>query len=195
MPVSKVPIFLLLFLMFFCCRAQIKSNDKICKEKFAEARSLAEIGYIRPSALDSAMVLLNECLKCDSIKVAVVEFKLRILIQKKNYYDGLRFIDSLNESDFIYPYKKNFLKKNFEALNYASQNDIVKSQLIYKQMSADLERYISEKKMSNKEFEDIYIELFEVKQRFLDKEQIKKEVEDLKKKYPDKINFFSFFEG
>ena len=83
--------------------------------------------------------------------------------------------------------------KNLQALDYGSKNDTIKQNLVYKEITNDIEQYITKQKISNKEFKEIYTDLFAVKENYLDANQINKEVEDLKKLYPEKETFFDFF--
>lgn len=186
-------IFFVLFIFLFCsCNGQLNTND-ICKKKFKEARDLAYANSTRQSALDSALSLTNECMQCDSIRKAVVDFKITLLVSMKKYTDGISFIDSLKESDFTFGYKKNLMSKSLQALDYGSKNDTIKQNLVYKEITNDIEQYITKQKISNKEFKEIYTDLFAVKENYLDANQINKEVEDLKKLYPEKETFFDFF--
>jgi hypothetical protein len=180
-------------LIFYSCNGQVDTNV-ICKKKFKEARDLVYVSpnTIRQSALDSALNLANECLQCDSIKKAVVDFKIALLITTKKYSEGMNFISSLKDDDFTFGYKKNVAYKNFQALAYASTNDTTKQKLVYREIANDLEQYIKQQIINAKEFEEIYIDLFSVKENFLDANEINKEVEILEKKYPDKSTFFEF---
>lgn len=179
-------------LLFFSCKGQLNKND-LCKKKFKEARDLAYTNSTRQSALDSALSLTNECMQCDSIRKAVVDFKITLLISMKKYAEGISFIDSLKGNDFRFEYKKNLMTKNLKALNYGFKNDTIKKNLVYKEIANDIEHYINKQNISNAEFKEIYTDLFAVKENYLDANQINKEVEDLKKLYPEKKDFFDFF--
>ena len=111
----------------------------------------------------------------------------------KKYAEGISFIDSLKENDFTFGYKKNLMSKSLQALVYGSKNDTIKQNLVYKEITNDIEQYIKKQNISNKEFKEIYTDLFAVKENYLNANQINKEVEDLKKLYPEKETFFDFF--
>ena len=114
-------IFSTFFILLFCsCKGQLNTND-LCKKKFKEARDLAYTNSTRQSALDSALSLTNECMQCDSIRKAVVDFKITLLISMKKYAEGISFIDSLKGNDFTFEYKKNLMSKNLKALDYGSK--------------------------------------------------------------------------
>lgn len=183
-------IFFHFFILLFCsCSGQLNTT---CIEKFKEARDLAYKNPTRQSALDSALSLTNECMQCDSIRKAVVDFKITLLITMKKYSEGILFIDSLNDNDFTFGYQKKMMSKSLKALTYDSKGDTVNRNLIYVEMANDLEKYINEKQLNDKEFKEIYIYLYAIKEKFLDAEQINTEVAALEKKYPDKTTFFEF---
>ena len=186
-------LFSAFFILLVCsCNGQFNTNN-ICKKKFKEARDLAYANYTRQSALDSALDLTNECMQCDSIRKAVVDFKITLLVSMKKYAEGISFIDSLKEGDFTFGYKKNLMFKNLQALDYGSKNDTIKQNLVYKEIANDIKQYIKKQNISNTEFKEIYTDLFAIKENYLDVNQINKEVEDLKKLYPEKEAFFDFF--
>ena len=85
------------------------------------------------------------------------------------------------------------MSKSLQALDYGSKNDTIKQKLVYKEITNDIEQYIKNQNISNKEFKEIYTDLFTVKGNYLDADQINKEVEDLKKLHPEKQTFFDFF--
>jgi hypothetical protein len=186
-------IFPAFFILLFCsCNGQLNTND-LCKKKFKEARDLAYANSTRQSGLDSALSLTNECMQCDSIRKAVVDFKITLLVSMKKYAEGISFIDSIKENDFTFGYKKNFMSKSLLALDYGSKNDTIKQNLVYKEIANDIEQYVKKQNISDKEFKDIYTDMFAVKENYLDSNQINKEVEDLKKLYPEQVTFFDFF--
>jgi len=186
-------IFSAFFILLFCsCKGQSNTND-LCKKKFKEARDLAYSNSTRQSALDSALSLTNECMLCDSIRKAVLDFKITLLISMKRYTEGISFIDSLKENDFTFGYKKNLMSKSLQALDYGSKNDTIKQKLVYREIANEIEQYIKKQNINNKEFKEIYTDLFDVKENYLDAIQINKDVEDLKKIYPEKKTFLDFF--
>lgn len=182
--------------MFCSCKSQPNTDATICNEKFKEARDLVYTYPASPasqSALDSALVLTNECLQCDSIRKAVVEFKITLLVALKKYSEGMSFVDSLKENDFTFNFKKKMNYKNFEALAYSSKNDTVQQKKVYREIANDLEQYIKERSINDKEFDEIYNYLFTAKENYLSVDQINKEVDSLQKVYPEKESFFEFF--
>lgn len=178
---------------FYACNAQTSNEE--CQAKFKRAKKLtyAYPNPVRQSALDSALVFVNESLLCDSnIRKAAVELKITLLITQKKYSEGVIFIDSLVEEDFTFKYKKKMMKKNFLALNFNSKYDTINRNLVYLEMANELEQYIRKEDISEKEFNEIFVELYDIKRNFLNVNQIKHEIDSLKGKYPNKIDFFSY---
>ena len=132
-------------------------------------------------------------MECKTTKKGAVELKIRILITLGNYSQAMLFVDSLKESDFTFRYKKNAMYKNLLAMSNGLKGDTVNQNRIYKEMADDLEKYIRNKNVQGKEFEEIFIDLYTIKDHFLNTKQINIEIDSLKKTYTSKIAFFDFF--
>jgi hypothetical protein len=178
-------------ILFYSCHI---SHDKeiICQNNFKKASNLAYENPSNKTALDSALIILNRCMECDSIKKSVVELKIRLLITLGKFKEGSAFVDSLKSSDFEYSYKKELNRDNFIALNYTSNKDTISRNNIYRRMTADLEKYINRNNLNSKELQEAYIDLFSLKENFLDSTIVNQEVDSLKRKYPDNAQFFDF---
>jgi hypothetical protein len=178
-------------ILFYSCHI---SHDKeiICQNNFKKASNLAYENPSNKTALDSALIILNRCMECDSIKKSVVELKIRLLITLGKFKEGTAFVDSLKSSDFEYSYKKELNRDNFIALNYTSNKDTISRNNIYRRMTADLEKYINRNNLNSKELQEAYIDLFSLKENFLDSTIVNQEVDSLKRKYPDNAQFFDF---
>lgn len=194
---SMIKVYLNIFLIFSTfninsCIGQQSTEDK-CIEEFKIARTLAYNNSTSSAALDSALKIANTCLKCDNIRKEVVDFKITLMIAMQKFDEGVRFIQSRQESDFTYKYKKDFLAKTLSVLQLKSNHDTAAEKIMYKTMASDIEVYLTKEKMSENEFKEIYTDLFSVKRNYLDDNEIKLQVEMLKKKYPKKASFFDFF--
>lgn len=188
----RVPIISLFFFLFCSCNSQ-PNHKQSCSYKFKLARDIAYKGFERKSALDSSLHLVNQCMECDSIRIAVVDFKITLLISLKKYAEGIEFVKSLNSVDFTFDYKKSFIVKGIEALDYNDKNDTVRRNMKYKEIANDIELYIKNRTLSNKEFEEVYTDLFAIKKKYLSVEKINQDVDYFIKLYPDKKEFFDFF--
>jgi hypothetical protein len=137
-------------ILFYSCHI---SHDKeiICQNNFKKASNLAYENPSNKTALDSALIILNRCMECDSIKKSVVELKIRLLITLGKFKEGTAFVDSLKSSDFEYSYKKELNRDNFIALNYTSNKDTISRNNIYRRMTADLVKYINSNNLKSQE--------------------------------------------
>ncbi|HEV8084694.1 MAG TPA: hypothetical protein VGP55_15920 [Chitinophagaceae bacterium] len=193
---TRFIIFGLLFLIQSQMCSCYIAHDKeiICYDNFKKAKEIAYNNFSKTSSLDSALVLVNRSMPCDSIRKSVIELKLRLLITLKKYKEGAEFIDSLTNDDFEYTYKRKLNHDNFIALKFQSNKDTNNRNSVYRKMDANLEKYINSNKLSSKEFEEAFLDLYTIKGNFIDPIRINQEIDSLKRTYPAKANFFSFFQ-
>lgn len=172
------------------------AHDKeiICYDNFKKAKELAYKNFSKKSSLDSALVLVNRSMDCDSIKKSVIELKFRLLIALKKYKEGVEFVDSLPDDGFEYSYKKSLCHDNFIAMEFQSNKDTNNRDSVYRGMAARLEKYINSKKLSSTEFDETFLDLYTIKENFMDAIEINREIDSLKKDYPAKEKFFNFFQ-
>jgi hypothetical protein len=187
-------LILLLFgqITFYSCHIP-HDREIICEINFKTARDLA---YKNPNdfaKLDSALNILESCMKCDSIKIAVVELKIRLLQTLGKYEQGSKFIDSLQSSDFPFPYKKTLYRDNFIALNFASKGDTISRDKVYNKMAIDLEDYIINNNLKSKEFKEAFTELSAFQKRSADSLRLLWLIDSLKIIYPNEERFLNFF--
>lgn len=171
------------------------AHDKeiICYQNFKNAKDLAYNNPSNTSSLNSALILANRCIQCDSIIKPVIELKLRLLVTLGKYKEGSEFVDSLRENDFEFPYKKTLNHDNFLALQFQMSKDTNNRNLIYRKMASNLEQYINSKNLNSKEFEEAFLDLYSIKENFIDSIVINREIDSLKIKYPNNVKFFDFF--
>lgn len=172
------------------------AHDKeiICYDNFKKAKELAYKNLSKKSSLDSALVLVDRSMQCDSIKKSVIELKLQLLIALKKYKEGAAFVDSLTNDDFEYSYKKMLYHDNFIVMEFQSNKDTNNRNSVYGRMAANLEKYINSKKLSSKEFDEAFLDLYAIKENFMDTGKMKREIDSLKNEYPAKAKFFNFFQ-
>ncbi|MEP6676863.1 MAG: hypothetical protein ABJA78_17005 [Ferruginibacter sp.] len=192
---SKPLIFIFLIIgqvLFYSCHIA-HDREIICYENLKKATDLANINPDNKASLDSALIIVNSCMKCDSIKAAVVDLKIRLLITLGKFKEGSDFIDSLQVSDFTYPYKKELNHDNFVALNFASNMDTISRDKVYKKMATYLEGYITSNNLKSKEFQEAYIELNGLSEKFIDSTTLNRQLDSLKIQYPNEVKFLDFF--
>lgn len=177
-------------MIFFSCKGQ---SDKFCEKDFTYVRSLVQRNQNNTDSLNYALTLTDKLLDCRKIYKSVIDFKIALLISLKSYDEGAMFVSKLNDEDFSYKYKRNLIEKNFKALKYEFLRDTANQKLTYRSMSQDIEKYIISNDIRNMEFEEAFIDLFTIQEKFLNTNQINTQVDSLKKKYPDKQSFFNFF--
>ena len=140
------------------------------------------------ATLDSAITFLNASMSCDSIKNAVIELKITVLITMKKIDEAMKFVDSLNENNFRYPYKKKLVYNSLQTFKDSS----IKKE-IYSEMRADLTQYLASHNIGGKEFEEAYTELSAIKEYLHDTANINKEIDSLIILHPDRERFLNFF--
>lgn len=190
---SLALIFLLIGqILFYSCHI---AHDKeiICYDNLKKATDLAYKNPDNKASLDSALLIVNRCMKCDSIKAAVVDLKIRLLITLGKFKEGSDFIDSLQVSDFTYSYEKKLNHDNFIALSFASSKDIISRDRVYRKMADDLESYINNNNLQSKEFQEAFIELNGLSEKFLNSVALTRQIDNLKIKYPNEVKFLDSF--
>jgi hypothetical protein len=186
-------IFLLIGqILFYSCHIP-HDREIICYDNFKKATDLASKKRSNPAALDSALIIVNRCMQCDSIKAAVVDLKIRLLITLGKFKEGSEFIDSLQTSDFTYPYKKKLNHDNLIALNFVSNRDTISRDKVFREMADDLERYINSDNLKSKEFQEAFSDLYSLKENFIDSTVLNRLIDSLKIKYPNEVKFLDFF--
>lgn len=186
-------IFLLIGqVLFYSCHI---AHDKeiICYDNLKKATDLAYKNPDNKASLDSALIIANRCMKCDSIKAAVVDLKIRLLITLGKFKEGSDFIDSLQVSDFTYPYKKTLNHDNFIALQFASNKDTINRDKVYQKMYAYLDNYITNNNLKSKEFQEAFTDLSALPGNSIDSISMTRQIDSLKIKYPNEVKFLDFF--
>jgi|SRR6185437_11856443 len=192
---NKSPALILLIIgqiLFYSCHIA-HDREIICYDNLKKATDLAYKNPVNIASLDSALIILDRCMKCDSIKAAVVDLKIRLLITLGKFKEGSDFIDSLQVSDFTYPYKKTLNHDNFIALHFASNKDTINRDKVYQNMSAYLYNYIKNSNLKSKEFQEAFIHLNALPRNSFDSILMTRQIDSLKIKYPNEIKFLDFF--
>ena len=178
--------------LFYSCHIA-HDREIICYDNLKNATDLAYKNPNNKASLDSALIIVNRCMKCDSIKTAVVDLKIRLLITLGKFKEGSDFINSLQESDFTFPYKKSLNQDNFIALNFASKLDTVSRDKVYQKMSAYLDGYIKNNNLKSMEFQEAFSDLNALSKNFIDSISLNRLIDSLQIKYPDEEKFLNFF--
>lgn len=171
------------------------TNDKeiICYSNLKNATNFAYKNPDNKASLDSALTIVSMCMKCDSIKAAVFDLKIRLLITLGRIKEGSDFIDSLQISDFTYSYKKTLNHHIFMALNFAANKDTINRDKVYQKIAAYLESYIRSHNLKSKEFQEAFTDLNALPKNFIDSVSLTGQIDSLKIKYPNEVKFLNFF--
>jgi hypothetical protein len=178
--------------LFYSCHIP-HDREIICYDNFKKTTDLAYKNPSNPAALDSALIIVNRCMQCDSIKTAVVDLKIRLLITLDKFKEGSEFVDSLHASDFTYPYKKELTHDNFIALNFASNMDTISRDKVYQKMAIYLNSYITSNNLKSKEFQEAFTNLNALPRNSIDSISLDRQIDSLKIKYPNEERFLDFF--
>jgi hypothetical protein len=189
---NRIVVFACFAIFLYACKSHPAANET-CRKNINRVKAIAYAKYKSELQLDTALHLLNESMQCDSIRMEVVQFKILILVSRKKYADCISFIDSLKESDFVYMYKKRLLSKGIRALEYGSKKDTTKRDSIYREIEDDIDHYLKTRTLSDEEFKEIYTDLFDIEDNYLNAVQINKKLDSLKHIYQEKEFFFDFF--
>lgn len=179
-------------ILFYSCHI---AHDKkiICYENLKNATDLAYKNPDNKASLDSALIIVNRCMKCDSIKAAVVDLKIRLLLTLGKFKEGSDFIDSLQGTDFTYAYKKSLNHDNFIARNFASNKDTISHDSTYRKMADELKTYIDRNNLKSKEFQEAFTDLNALTEGLNHSTISNEQIDSLKLKYPNETQFLDFF--
>jgi hypothetical protein len=179
-------------ILFYSCHIA-HDEEIICYDNLKKATDLAYKNPDNKASLDSALIIVNRCMECDSIKAAAVDLKIRLLITLGKFKEGSDFIDSLQVTDFTYPYKKKLNHYNFVALNFASNKDTISRDMTYRKMAADLKTHINSNSLKSKEFQEAFTDLNALTENLNNSTVSNGQIDSLKLKYPDEAKFLDFF--
>ena len=179
--------------LFYSCNT---NHDKVtfCYNNYKKARDLAYNNPYKPASLDSALIIVNKCMQCDSIKPAIIDLKLRLLITLNKLREGSEFINSLPPSDFTYAYQKSLYQDGLIARNFESIKDTINRDKVYKRMAVDLCSYIANKNLESKEFHEAFTELSAIPRNSIDSISLIHFIDSLKIKYPNEERFLDFYQ-
>lgn len=190
----KIYIYYLLSFIFQSCDGQIdKIQDckKTCNDALRSVYSGPDTNKVKD--LDKALYLVTECLKCDSQNKAAVEMKIVLYLQKKMFQEGVKFLDSIKETNFTYSIRKQILVNYFIASKYNNENKIKSRDSVFQEMTNDLKKFTKTLDFNSTQFDDAFNDYFDIRNNYTNKEVINSEIDSLIKEYPQKASFFLFY--
>lgn len=139
-------VFLLSVLSIKCQNGPALEKKHDCRNEFLGASDALNLYYSTDDAkyLDSALIQIDladdSCLKKD---IAVVQFKLGILILQKNYQTGLQYLRELDGAVFERNYEKRLYENTFKAIEHIGHNDSLLAVSCLKNSISQIDAYIS----------------------------------------------------
>jgi tetratricopeptide (TPR) repeat protein len=178
--------------LFGNCQGQ-STNLKDCISSFNKAKTALNSYYQNcdTSLLQKSLDNTELAMKCDTIRKAAIELKISILMLLKRYKNGYEFVDSLSTKDFIVSYEKEISYYSFQAMNYESNGDTINRNKCFNDAIEYIQNYIQQERLpSGKLDERVYYDLFLMKWRILNKQELKTEIELAEQQHPDNKDFF-----
>lgn len=174
------------------CNGQSKEL-KDCKLSYKNARTNFNAYYKKNehSLLQKSLSDVEQAMKCKETRHQAIDLKISLLILLEKYKSGYEFIDSLSENDFRASYKKKMNYYYFYALDYESKGDTLSRNQFFNEIIIDIQDYIERDSMPYDNLkQEAYYDLFTVKRKVINVQQINAEIDLLKKKYPKEKDFF-----
>ena len=184
--------------IFIGCNAQSNLRES-CKKNLKDAESNLAYFSIRhdSSRILSALREVDSAMQCSDTKNKAILFKIAIYEESNKYDEGNLFVTSLNETDFKYKYVKKMWQNYFSALGYDSKMDTINSYKYYNKAITCIQDYINQQNFSSdrlnlKDIETygIYSDLFNMKSKILNTNELNKEYDMLEKANPEQKPFF-----
>lgn len=179
----------IVMITFLCsCNGQTGNKD-VCKTNYISAKNKFNKFYTEknPALLSDALKDVKKSLDCPETRMASIDLKISALSFLKEYNKAYEFIDSLAEKDFSKPYEKRMQYNYFKALDCESKLQNEDKKIYFDKAIAEIQNFIDNQKSFDQE---AYYNLFLVKSKILSPEQINKEIDNLKIKYPNDKDFF-----
>jgi hypothetical protein len=185
-------------LLFFICMVSCgqKKSPEDCQIVLKRATSEMDKYYqLQENVyLENALVDLNKTMLCQETRKKSIELKVSVLVLLTEFKWGENFIDSLNENDFKFPYKKVMNHDYFKALEYENKGDTLSRDKSINKIVDSIDEYIKQKKFSENNFDDdVFYDFLFMKNKIIKGDAFKREIDSIEKKYPFKTKFFELF--
>ena len=119
--------------------------------------------------------------------------KIVLYLQKKMFQEGVKFLDSIKETNFTYSIRKQILVNYFIASKYNNENKIKSRDSVFQEMTNDLKKFTTTLNFNSTQFDDAFNDYFDIRNNYINKEVINSEIDSLIKEYPQKASFFLFY--
>ena len=178
-------VYFILIVFLTCCNSRSK-NLAACKLHYRNANAKLNSYYQNnnKSLLKEALIEINPATKCSETKLSAIEVKIGLLSLLHEYKNAYQFIDSLNDSDFKYKYKKLMDYNYFRALECESKSDIVNRDKFINKAKVAVQNYLDQEAASNDFNVEVYYDLFFVMSKTESIKKLDYEIDSLKTKHP-----------
>lgn len=190
-------ILALFILMLCCCNSQQITNS--CIEKYTKARTAFNSYLLNDdtcrSKLTTILSTLDSNMDCSGRKMAIIELKISILLKLQEYAAGFAYIDSLQDNDFKYPYRRQMWSFYFKALSFEKIGDKISSNNYFNGAIQCIQAYIQKFNIKpNMTDGEPYLDLFKLKTYTQSMSQLDLELNALRITYPNDTLFLEYLE-
>ena len=184
----KAVVLVHILFCFFCisCEGQ-EVNAKVCKENFTKALDNYNSYMLlnqNTSILEKALDDLEISLLCDETRKMSIELKISILLILKNFQDGEKFVNSLEEGDFKRLYKKDMYLYYFKS--YLCNEEMCRLDNLKKSESSITKYIESEINFEEEAFYDLFFIISEM----TSEEEFSQQILIYRTQYPNHKDFF-----
>lgn len=181
--------FLFLTLLLNSCHGQTNATIEECKVHIVNASKIVNSFYVEKNqnSLSDALKEVELSINCPETKKKSIEMKISILALQLEYDKASEFINTLSEDDFAKPYKKNMQYYLFKGLSFESKADKKNRDINLQKSVQSINQFIEK---NNSVDQEAYYDLFFVKSKMISQNEMVKELDGLKKKYPSDKEFF-----
>lgn len=193
---SKLLQVTIAFAIIFVVGCSNRKNDE-CDIHYKNARQFLYKYHInqKRSLLVQALAEIERS-GCPETALGAVELKISLLSLLKKYKEAYQYIDSLGPGSFKLEYKKGMSYNLFRALEYEGKLDTANRDRFLNKSINTIQSYIDEQDTSESKFnEEAYYDLFLIKSKLENPENLNKDIEKLKKRYPNKLMFWEGIKG
>lgn len=171
------------------------ANCKVDLKKAADSlNSYYQSGKL--SALEASLPFLQEPLECPETRPRAIEMKISIFVLLKEYENGYKFVDSVKDNDFSRPYKREMAMDYFRALEFESKADSIDKKKHLQLITHNIQDYIKRSASSDTAMDkEAYYDLYLIKSKLYPINELYKELDSLKTRYPGQIDFIESLKG
>lgn len=169
-----------------------------CKANLKKASDSLNSYYYsgKLSSLEASLHYLQQPTECPETRPRAIEMKISIFVLLKEYESGYKFVDSVNDNDFSRPYKREMAMDYFRSLEYESKADSIDRNKTLKEITHNIQDYIKRSANSDTSMDkEAYYDLYLIKAKLYPVNELNKELDSLKIRYPAQSDFIEALKG